>query len=306
MTATLGVCDHPIPGLTADQTLIHLKETHVLVCRCAVVIDALFQSSTEGEGRVTKTVKGAWRVLTPPILTVRGILALIDIRLLLRGHTAVAVRGQGPGQGADAVVGAWRVHTLTILTVGRVQAFIQVCCCFNDTFLLVGVRSPGQVAVAVERAVSVNAVAVGTERLIVAFIHINALEKIAVVVKALLTVALISRQCVLTAAFFTDFLGKQSALINIMIDWQAVLDSFFIIQALTTGAQGVELSGVRHRTGVDLAVVTPAHSDGAAALLFGDVCGQNTVTENGVIEVQVALLLLICHHSDGLTAVFVL
>lgn len=104
MTAALGVCDHPISGLTADQALIHLKETHVLVCRCAIVIDALFQSSTEGEGRVTKTVKGAWRVLTPPILTVRGVLALIDIRLLLGGHTAVSVGGQGPGQGADAVV----------------------------------------------------------------------------------------------------------------------------------------------------------------------------------------------------------
>lgn len=61
-----------------------------------------------------------------------------------------------------------------------------------------------------------------------------------------------------------------------------------------------------HRAGVDLAVVTPAHTDGAAALLFGDVRGQNAVTENSVIEVQVALLLLVCHHSDGLAAVFVL
>lgn len=61
-----------------------------------------------------------------------------------------------------------------------------------------------------------------------------------------------------------------------------------------------------HRAGVDLTVVTPAHSYGAAALLFGDICGQNTVAENSVIEVQIALLLLICHQSDGLTAVFVL
>ena len=43
------------------------------------VIDALFQRCTEGEGRVAKTVKGAGRVLTPPILTVRGVLALIHI-----------------------------------------------------------------------------------------------------------------------------------------------------------------------------------------------------------------------------------
>lgn len=34
------------------------------------VIDALFQCCAEGEGRVAKTVKGAWRVFTPPILTV--------------------------------------------------------------------------------------------------------------------------------------------------------------------------------------------------------------------------------------------
>lgn len=242
VTTALRVCDHPIPGLTADQTLIHLKETHILVCCCAIVIDALFQSSTEGEGRVTKTVKGAWRVLTPPILTVRGVLALIDIRLLLGSHTAVAVGGQGPGQRADAVVRARGVHTLAIFTVGRIQAFIQICYCFNDTFFLVGIRSPGQVAVTKERAISVNTAAVGTNRLIMAFIHINALEKIAVIVKALLTVTLISGQCVFTTTFFTYFLSKQSTLINIMIDWQAVLESFFIIQALAIGAQEVELS----------------------------------------------------------------
>lgn len=34
------------------------------------VIDALFQRCAEGEGRVAKTVKGARRVFTPPILTV--------------------------------------------------------------------------------------------------------------------------------------------------------------------------------------------------------------------------------------------
>lgn len=61
-----------------------------------------------------------------------------------------------------------------------------------------------------------------------------------------------------------------------------------------------------HRAGVDLTVVAPAHTDRTAALLFSDVCGQNTVTENSVIEVQIALLLLICHHSHGLAAVFVL
>lgn len=47
------------------------------------VIDALFQRCTEGAGRVAKTVKGAGRVLTPPILTVRGVLALIHI---CKGH----------------------------------------------------------------------------------------------------------------------------------------------------------------------------------------------------------------------------
>lgn len=68
----------------------------------------------------------------------------------------------------------------------------------------------------------------------------------------------------------------------------------------------MELSRVGHRAGVDLTVVAPAHSNGAAALLFGDICGQNTVAENCVIEVQIALLLLVCHYSDSLAAVFVL
>lgn len=47
------------------------------------VVDALFQRCTEGEGRVAKTVKGAGCVLTPPILTVEGVLALIHI---CKGH----------------------------------------------------------------------------------------------------------------------------------------------------------------------------------------------------------------------------
>lgn len=52
-------------------------------CFVPTVIDALFQRCTEGEGRVTKAVKGAGRVLTPPVLTVRGVLALIHI---CKGH----------------------------------------------------------------------------------------------------------------------------------------------------------------------------------------------------------------------------
>lgn len=60
-----------------------------------------------------------------------------------------------------------------------------------------------------------------------------------------------------------------------------------------------------YRAGVDLTVISPSHSDGAAALLLGDVGGEDAVTEHGVIKVQVALLLLI-QHSNRLTAVFVL
>lgn len=56
---------------------------------------------------------------------------------------------------------------------------------------------------------------------------------------------------------------------------------------------------VGDRTWVDLTVVSPSHSDGAAALLFGDVDGQNAVAEHCVVQVQVALLLLICQHPNG-------
>lgn len=58
--------------------------------------------------------------------------------------------------------------------------------------------------------------------------------------------------------------------------------------------------------GVDLTVIPPSHSNGAAALLLGDVGRQDAVTEHGVIQVQVALLLLIRQHSNCLAAVFVL
>lgn len=63
---------------------------------------------------------------------------------------------------------------------------------------------------------------------------------------------------------------------------------------------------MRDRTGINLTVISPSHSNGAAALLLGDIGGQNAVAENSVIKVQIALLLLIRHHSNKLTAVLVL
>lgn len=42
-----------------------------------------------------------------------------------------------------------------------------------------------------------------------------ALQQVAVVVEALLTVALVARQCVLAAALLADFLGEQSALVDV-------------------------------------------------------------------------------------------
>ena len=47
--------------------------------------------------------------------------------LLLRGHAAVTVDGQGPGRRADAVVRARSVHAVAVLTVERVLALIHVC-----------------------------------------------------------------------------------------------------------------------------------------------------------------------------------
>ena len=57
------------------------------------------------------------------------------------------------------------------------------------------------------------------------------------------------------------------------------------------------------RTGVDLTVVSPSHSNGAAALLLGDVGGQDAVAEHRVVEVQVTLLLLVngCGSEHGET-----
>lgn len=82
---------------------------------------------------------------------------------------------------------------MAILAVGQVLALIYVCgaaevqarghlpaahfipltcdCC-QHTLLLVGVRDPWLVTVAEEGSFSVDAVAVGAQRLIVAFIHV--------------------------------------------------------------------------------------------------------------------------------------
>lgn len=118
-----------------------------------------------------------------------------------------------------------------------------------------------------------------------------------------------------------------------LVGRQAVLESFIIVETLAVWTQEVELSCVRStrtytvselsdhcgdtegferpvttrknphtwlrdRAGVDLTVVAPSHSDGAATLLLGDVGGQNTVAENRVVEVQVTLLLLLCQDSN--------
>lgn len=50
--------------------------------------------------------------------------------------------------------------------------------------------------------------------------------------------------------------------------------------------------------GVDLTVISPSHSNGAAAFLLGDVGGQDAVAEHGVVQVQVAFLLFLHEHAD--------
>lgn len=69
------------PELSSIEVVLRVSEPDADFL--PTVIDALFQRRTEGEGRVAKTVKGAGRVLTPAILTVRGVLALIHI---CKGH----------------------------------------------------------------------------------------------------------------------------------------------------------------------------------------------------------------------------
>lgn len=45
-------------------------------------------------------------------------------------------------------------------------------------------------------------------------------------------------------------------------------------------------------------MISPPHSNGAAALLLGDVGGQHAVAEHGVVQVHVAFLLLVHLHSN--------
>ena len=119
------------------------------------------------------------------------------------------------------------------------------CYYCHHTLPLVGIWSPGTLTVAVEGALGVDAVAVGAQRLVVAFVHIwgrtrksricneasaalscvmfgvvsesltNALQEVAVIVEALLTVALVARQRVLTAALLADFISEQRALVDV-------------------------------------------------------------------------------------------
>lgn len=54
----------------------------------------------------------------------------------------------------------------------------------------------------------------------------------------------------------------------------------------------LRLTCAADRTGVNLTVVTPAGSQGAAALVQGDVAGQHAFTQVLVVEVVVTLLTL--------------
>lgn len=63
------------------------------------------------------------------------------------------------------------------------------------------------------------------------------------------------------------------------------------------GALSCKSTWLGDRTGVDLTVISPPHPDGAAALLLGDIGGQDAVAEHSVVEVQVALLLLRQHSN---------
>lgn len=101
---------------------------------------------------------------------------------------------------------------------------------------------PGSITVAVEGPFSVDAPTISAQRLIMAFVHINALEEVAIVVEALLTVAFVAWKRVLTATFLTDFFGKQGTLVNILVGWEVVLEALFIVETLPVWTKGVELS----------------------------------------------------------------
>ncbi len=65
----------------------------------------------------------------------------------------------------------------------------------------------------------------------------NALEKVAVIVEALLTVALVARQRVLTATLLADFISKQRTLVDICRQGRKNLSS-------VTDSQLMSLQGV--------------------------------------------------------------
>ena len=187
-------------------------------------------------GRRADAVVRPWSVHTVAVLTVGRVLALIHI-CGTTGFTRISRYFS-----LSSYMDALRTHLLT-------------CYCCHLTPLLVNVWSPGTVTVAVEGAFSVDALTVSTHGLIVALVHIwrwrynheeqhesvqtsancsvftnvnkaffftfciqvltNALKKVAVIVEALLTVALVARQRVLTVTLLTDFISEQRTLVDI-------------------------------------------------------------------------------------------
>lgn len=152
--------------------------------------------------RVISITSDGWSVfLSRPVASLLFMISPTALtRLLLRSHTTVTVDSEDPGWRAGAVVRPRGVHTVAILTVVWVLTLIHICTakrfipdkssgswihtfrfhddslltghCRYHTLLFVGVRSPRLVTLAEEGAFGVDALAVGAQRLIVAFVHI--------------------------------------------------------------------------------------------------------------------------------------
>lgn len=159
---------------------------------------------------------------------------------------------------------------------------------------MAGVVGGGGRAGALEAPSGVLTSPVHTVRLVQTLIYIDTLQEVAVVVEALLAVTLVAGLCVDALPFLADLLPKQGTFIDVAMRWDAVVEDRVVQnEAFAVGAEHVEFDRIENRARVNFAVVPPTCAKRAAALLAGDVGGEDAVAEDGVVKVQVALLLVV-------------
>lgn len=141
----------------------------------------------------------------------------------------------------------------------RILAFVYIDFTGADAFLLGGIVDGREWAGTAEAPSCILTAPIHAVGLIQALVYINTLQKIAVIVEALLAVAFITRLRVDTLPFLADFLSKQDTLIYVAVCWDAIVEDGVIQnETFAIRAENMELHRIENRTRVDFTVVPPS------------------------------------------------